>query len=208
MGIDINSPEAVEVMLRAGWHKFPIDMSDLLSMVKIIIMDLDGTLLNDDKNISDYTLSILEKCKCNGIKIGLATARSKLSAKEIIDLVKPDFSILNNGALIIKENNEIIYNKLLSLESLDEIKDEHISGIDIEKMNAIEILSKEQNIPLSRILAFGDDYNDIEMIKKCGIGVAMENGIDEVKSVAKYICGKNNNDGVGKWIEENVLKYK
>jgi hypothetical protein len=32
-------------------------------MIKMIIMDLDGTLLTDDKNISDYTVSILEKCK-------------------------------------------------------------------------------------------------------------------------------------------------
>jgi hydroxymethylpyrimidine pyrophosphatase-like HAD family hydrolase len=38
-------------------------------MGKTIIMDLDGTLLNDDKNISDYTLAILEKCKGRGIKI-------------------------------------------------------------------------------------------------------------------------------------------
>ena len=175
-------------------------------MIKMIIMDLDGTLLNDDENISNYTLSILEKCKNNGIKIGLATARSRLPAKEIIDLVKPDFSILNEGALVLNGNNEIIYNKLLSLETPNEINEEYMGNINGKKMNAIEIISKNQKVSLSEIIAFGDDYNDIEMIKKCGIGVAMENGIDEIKSIAKYICGKNNNDGVGKWIEENVLK--
>ena len=174
-------------------------------MVKMIIMDLDKTLLNDDNNISNYTLSILDKCKNKGIKIGLATSRSKLSAKEIIALVKPDFSILNDGALILNGKNEIIYNKLLSWETLNEINDEYMENMNIGKMSAIEIISKDQNISLSEIAAFGDEYNDIEMIKKCGIGVAMENGIDEVKSIAKYMCGKNNNDGVGKWIEENIL---
>jgi hydroxymethylpyrimidine pyrophosphatase-like HAD family hydrolase len=43
------------------------------------------------------------------------------------------------------------------------------------------------------------------MIKNCGIGVAMENGLEEIKNNAKYICGKNNEDGIAKWIEENIL---
>jgi hypothetical protein len=45
---------------------FPIIKKTFLRekiMVKMIIMDLDGTLLMSDKNISNYTLSILEKCK-------------------------------------------------------------------------------------------------------------------------------------------------
>ena len=34
----------------------------------MIVIDLDGTLLTSDKNISNYTLSILDKYKNNGIK--------------------------------------------------------------------------------------------------------------------------------------------
>ncbi len=33
---------------------------------------------------------------------------------------------------------------------------------------------------------FGDDVNDIELIKECGIGVAMGNAIEKVKNVANY----------------------
>jgi HAD superfamily hydrolase (TIGR01484 family) len=73
------------------------------------------------------------------------------------------------------------------------------------KMDAINEIAKHENITLSEITAFGDDYNDIEMIKECGVGIAMGNGIDEIKQVAKYICGKNNEDGIGKWIEKNLL---
>jgi hydroxymethylpyrimidine pyrophosphatase-like HAD family hydrolase len=43
------------------------------------------------------------------------------------------------------------------------------------------------------------------MIQKCGIGVAMGNGTAEIKNAAKYVCGTNNEDGVGKWIEEHLL---
>jgi hydroxymethylpyrimidine pyrophosphatase-like HAD family hydrolase len=37
-------------------------------MIKLIIMDLDRTLLNDEKNISEYTAAILEECKAAGLK--------------------------------------------------------------------------------------------------------------------------------------------
>ncbi|GHU60372.1 Cof-type HAD-IIB family hydrolase [Spirochaetia bacterium] len=255
-------------------------------MAKMIVMDLDGTLLTDDKNISDYTRSILEKCKKNGIKIVIATARSEKSAKRCIELIKPDIMILNGGALVINNNGENIYKKLLSIKTSNGIINECIHNKNVgdltvetdrdyyvsyknpayhpdymhgkyydfskplsqetykitveifdketalnienkfkecklisfsgenwhrfahkegEKMTAIEAISKNKNIPISDIIAFGDDYNDIEMIKKCGTGVAMENGINETKEIAKYICGNNNEDGVGKWIEKNIL---
>jgi hydroxymethylpyrimidine pyrophosphatase-like HAD family hydrolase len=180
-------------------------------MIKMIVMDLDGTLLNDDrdgKNISSYTISILKKCKETDIKIVIATGRSRLAAEEIIDLIKPDFSILSYGALILNENKDIIYNKLLSLETLDEIDDEYMEKMNIGKMNAIEIISEDQKIPLSEIAAFGDGLYDIEMIKNCGTGVAMENAEHAVKRFSKDICGNNNEDGVAKWIERNILLRK
>ena len=43
-------------------------------------------------------------------------------------------------------------------------------------------------------MAFGDGLNDIEMIEKCGIGVALANALDEVKSKANYITKKTNEE--------------
>jgi hydroxymethylpyrimidine pyrophosphatase-like HAD family hydrolase len=40
-----------------------------------IFVDLDRTLLRNDKSVSDYTISILKKCKELGIKIIVASAR-------------------------------------------------------------------------------------------------------------------------------------
>ena len=74
------------------------------------------------------------------------------------------------------------------------------------KWNAVKELLKYYKIEIENTIAFGDDYNDLEMIRNCGIGIAMENGIDEVKKNAKYICGNNEEDGIAKWIEGNVLK--
>ncbi len=73
------------------------------------------------------------------------------------------------------------------------------------KEKAIEELCRHLNITSSQIAAFGDDFNDIGMLKFCGAGIAMENAIDEVKKAADSVCASNENDGVAKWIENNLL---
>ena len=73
------------------------------------------------------------------------------------------------------------------------------------KEKAIEELCRHLNISSSKIAAFGDDFNDIGMLKLCGAGIAMENAIEEVKSAADSVCPSNENDGVAKWIEKNLL---
>ena len=73
------------------------------------------------------------------------------------------------------------------------------------KEKAIEALCHHLKIISSQIAAFGDDFNDIGMLTLCGKGVAMENAIEEVKKAAGEVCASNENDGVAKWIEENLL---
>ena len=73
------------------------------------------------------------------------------------------------------------------------------------KEKAIEELCRHLNITSSKIAAFGDDFNDIGMLKLCGKSIAMENAIEEVKQAADEVCVSNENDGVAKWIEENLL---
>ena len=55
-------------------------------------------------------------------------------------------------------------------------------------------------------MALGDGMNDYAMIEKVGFGVVMENGVDELKKIAKYITVSNDDDGVAKAIEQFVLK--
>lgn len=76
---------------------------------------------------------------------------------------------------------------------------------DAVKWNALKAMAAHYKIDTDNFVAFGDDTNDLEMISKCGIGVAVDNAIDEVKAAAKYICGSNDNDGVAKWVEEYLL---
>lgn len=77
------------------------------------------------------------------------------------------------------------------------------SGYD--KGSAIDALARYYGIDYSHIMALGDDYNDVPMLKKAGISVAMENSVPEAKAAAKYITDTNNNDGVAKAIKKLVF---
>lgn len=76
------------------------------------------------------------------------------------------------------------------------------SGATKEK--AIAALCARLDIPPERIAAFGDDFNDIGMLKLCGRGIAMQNAIAEVKQAADEICDSNEDDGVARWIEARL----
>ena len=69
------------------------------------------------------------------------------------------------------------------------------------KVHAIKSLANYLNIELSNIIAFGDDLNDVEMLKQCGYGIAVSNAIEEVLNIADYITDNNDEDGVAKFIE-------
>ncbi|RKQ18846.1 HAD family phosphatase [Oceanobacillus bengalensis] len=86
--------------------------------------------------------------------------------------------------------------------------------------NIIEIVKKGMNkavglqkvstyfgIPKERIIAFGDEDNDLEMIEYAGVGVAMGNAINELKHVAKHVTHTNEQDGIGVFLED-YLKMK
>jgi Cof subfamily protein (haloacid dehalogenase superfamily) len=59
-------------------------------------------------------------------------------------------------------------------------------------------------IPPKRIIAFGDEDNDLEMIDFAGTGVAMGNGIKELKSIANETTASNEEDGIALFLEERL----
>lgn len=72
------------------------------------------------------------------------------------------------------------------------------------KSGGIRLLAQRHRISLDQVVAFGDDYNDIDMLRTCGIGVAVANGLEPVKEAADEICGNNDEDGVAHWLASNI----
>ena len=77
----------------------------------------------------------------------------------------------------------------------------------VTKENSIELACRRLGIDISDVIAFGDDYADIGMLKMSGIGVAMGNAIDEVKLSADVVIGTNDEDGIAYYLEYYVFKH-
>jgi 5-amino-6-(5-phospho-D-ribitylamino)uracil phosphatase len=78
-----------------------------MDKIKMIITDLDGTLLHNDHSISEYTKNVLFRCQEQGIKISIATARYWIGAERYITELKPDYEITTDGTLVHNANNLI-----------------------------------------------------------------------------------------------------
>ena len=251
--------------------------------IKMIVTDLDGTLLRDDKTISERSLAALKKCRETGIKVAYATGRG-ISAETIAPSEFFDGYVRMNGATAnLSGCKTLIFSRLLPIDKVRdlliaadnagvriaaevsgmnysnfnvteqwsnvgqyELADFNTLDVEIEKVfaivdspqvvelfksktpddlnlhisrdnlamlmheearksNAVAALAALWNINPSEIIAFGDDTNDIDLLKYAGTAVAMGNALDEVKAAADYICDDNMNDGIAKWLEENIL---
>lgn len=125
---------------------------------KMVVLDLDGTLLNDDKLISDKNINILKELHNKNIQIVIATGRNYFMAKSLIEKIKDIKPVIlaNNGAIIrYSHNDEVIDYKYLDFLEFEKIYnmglkynlnpilhvDEYINDFDLiyEKENYEEV---------------------------------------------------------------------
>lgn len=252
--------------------------------VKMIVTDLDNTLLRRDKTVSEYTVSVFKQLRERDVLIAFATARYFRTVEEwLVPSIgfRPDIVISLNGAYAYQTAMSLyeatfspkVGNTLISAlrkqggkitvgtnrirYSERPIEDTHtyfsvecdfaepinenfhyidVRGVDSNLLDgiaadfpelryqgysdsalitflhnsahkglALSAVMKRLNISPDEVITFGDDRNDIEMLRECGVGVAVANAIDECKAIADYVCGDCNDDGVARWLEENVL---
>ena len=68
---------------------------------------------------------------------------------------------------------------------------------NVNKGTALKTLSEFYDLKPSEVVSFGDNNNDLEMIQFAGVGIAMKNGIDQIKQAANLITDDDNDhDGV------------
>ena len=77
---------------------------------------------------------------------------------------------------------------------------------DCGKGEAIGFLAGHLGFTLNECMCFGDSMNDENMLRKCGLSVCMQNGLEEMKEVARFVTEKTNDEsGVGDFIKKFVL---
>jgi len=145
--------------------------------IKMVVFDLDGTLLRNDKTISEYTLGVLRQCKVAGIKIVYATARGR-SAREIMPSALFDGEITMNGANIFGAegfvhtcyiSHETARPFLLALNRADihvvaETNDAHYSNFIAKGKKFVDF--HHHTIDSGKIFVWIRNSEDIEIIKQ------------------------------------------
>ncbi len=259
------------------------------SKIKLIMIDLDGTLLNRESRITQDTLRVLHILQQKNLTITLASGRTFSSmlpyalelggeaplasyngawirrprgAQETLihhSLTEPTarqtVEILRNRGLhtnvyiddelIVEDNNDYIqeygfskrvkYRIVSSFDELSPFKPTKILAIDndpvkitgirdelsektdaeifrsssvfceilpsgIDKGWALDYFCGHFGIGAHEVLAFGDQENDINMLKKAGTGVAMANALDSVKEAADDLAPAHHEDGVARFL--------
>ena len=152
-------------------------------------------------------------CYCNK-KDGFIEYYEKLTTISLIEIANPTDELFQNINKFIWfgtiEFLEIVQKELLvGIEGIDYFKSNsnllEIVPTGVSKGNSLKQLIQKLGIAQEDIIAIGDDENDISMIKFAGLGVAMENAKEIVKKVADYITVTNEENGVGKIINDFLI---
>lgn len=78
----------------------------------------------------------------------------------------------------------------------------------VDKGVAVEKLMKHLDIKKDKVICIGDSYNDLPMLRRVGLGVAMGNAQEEVKEAADFITDSNDEDGIVKVIKKFMTEKK
>ena len=270
--------------------------------IKVIAMDLDGTALNHQKQLTERTRAAIQNAAKSGIQIVVATGRTFSSlAPEVLAMPEITCAITSNGAVVNqipdgavllhnypnpetvseiagmiqkekidtevctggqayigqsyydrvlegKTNRDVQYVKTtrhpvpdiyqfllehrvaieninLNFKTLEEkqqwqqrfqklpgvtptssfLFNVELGGATTSKAHALQALLDEWQMTSQQVMAFGDSENDLGMIQLAGIGVAMANGMEEVKQAADLLAESNEEDGVAKIIEQLIV---
>ena len=80
--------------------------------------------------------------------------------------------------------------------------------LGIDKARSLERLINSLNISREEIIACGDGYNDLSMIRFAGLGIAMANAAKDIQCEADFVTFSNEDEGVAHVIEQFILTNK
>lgn len=146
----------------------------------------------DEISMEEEINSFLERNKILQVTIG---TKSEENTDKIIEYLKEKSYVKVENKYPVNINNETLWMI-------------NVINTSVSKGNAISGLCKYLKINLQDAIAFGDDLNDISMMKTVGMGVAMENAMPEVKELAKVVIGHNNRPSIAEFIDKIIEENK
>lgn len=260
---------------------------------RLAAIDIDGTLLSDDYQLSGETKDAIHSAKQAGLEIVLCSGRAPRSVFPIMEeLGMHGFLITHNGAVTThSETREVMDEQGFYMDSLfgvvdycrqtgihtdfctafemytEKIDSQELQGLyekyhmvpkivkdarevkeklvkftlfssnailshaqgDLQKMNlplqairsgptfidilhrhaskgmALKSLARRLGIPMQHTIAIGNYYNDVDMMRVAGVGVAVSNAPEDVQRQADLVVGSNNDNGVAEALRQLVI---
>jgi len=260
--------------------------------VRMIVMDLDDTLLNDAVQISPANQAAIARARAAGLTIVLASGRpfpAMIGYADLLHLAQGGYVISYNGAYVTDwSNRETLFETCLSKLECDLLVDTaHAQGVlmqtyiegaivteqmnpysqleatltgmpielvadlksviqtkvpkvlmlaepdkiktlqaelsktlggrfmisiskpvfleftnsAVDKSRGIDVICAKLGIDKADVMAIGDSYNDLTMLRDCGVGVAMGNAPDDIKAIANVVTTDCADDGVAAMID-------
>ncbi|NEZ46772.1 sugar-phosphatase [Clostridium niameyense] len=176
-------------------------------MYKLIAIDMDGTLLKDDKTISEENKIAIKKAKDKGVKVVLSTGRPLEGIKKYLkqlDLISNhDYAVAFNGGLVEKTSeDEILTENYMTKEDLNLLYDLskdldidiHFLTIDkcyTPKLNSYSKMESDLNGISLNVVDFNKLDENIKIIKIMFIGA--EKKLDEIiTKLPEFLYNKYN----------------
>lgn len=121
-----------------------------------------------------------------------------LSAKSIQGNLTDAHKILVMGSAEEIQRVEPVLKQALPHLSIHRSKDEYLEIMNpaATKAKAIQFMEQHLGISAEQVIAFGDNFNDLDMLQYAGLSVAMGNAPDAIKQAAKEVTATNNEDGI------------
>lgn len=266
--------------------------------IECCVCDMDGTLLNSKRDISENNVKAIRRLQERGVEIVLATGRTDLYVKDAAHRLGISAPVISsNGGMVRRiDSEEVLYHKYLPSEidknlaqycfehhedmivyspdcvyyrdgservkifqsynqrvqpefhvplqvinqpeelpfgkvlkfflwnaapertdALKKLYQEQLAMVSSEKNafdlmakgiskgEALRFLSEKMGFDLKKTAVFGDNYNDISMLKLAGHPIAMANAEEAVKGQAEYVTTSNDEDGIAYAIEHYIL---
>lgn len=122
-------------------------------MYKVVVSDLDGTLLNSAHQISERTRDTLHDLVDRGIKLVMATGRHYVDVRQIRDTLGLDIDLItSNGAVVHNRQDQLVFNQTIASDVARELATlERDPAIHLNVYNGEEWLVEEE---MPRLLQF------------------------------------------------------
>ena len=195
-------PQAYETII-----EHPLDKKEIRTFLELVKAEFPSVSINlySDK---DWIADRLDKW----VQIEAAiTGERPMIQNELISVLNAQMPVhkllLIDEAPVIQKLHDYLLTLdfpktafYLSKDNYMEVTAKHVS-----KEQALYEIAQHYQVPLEQVMTIGDNFNDLPMLRLAGLGVAMGNAPEAVKTEAKAVTKSNNEHGVAEAVEKYVL---